>query len=448
MLDNRLALFGGKPLVMEHASLRMAWPIITKKDRRAIIKSFDQGDFSGRGSREVYALEKEMAEYFKMPYATALNSGTAALHVALASLDIGKNDEVIVPNLTFIATAMAVVHNGSIPVFADIDPRTFNITAETILPKITRKSKAVIVVHLHGFPADIHGIKKICKERKMALIEDVAQAPGALLDGKPIGSFGDASAFSLMSQKNLATCGECGILLNRKLAAKNRAEMVRIYGEILKPNASRSYNSYTLGWNYTLNPIQAAMARVQLIGFDSLTHKIRSAGQHLDKGLSAFPWVIPPQDIHGAQGVYHFYRIGFDPLVFGYAHSGRFRKAVQDALDAEGLNVRHYQNVPVSGQPIFITNIRSSYKKSFEIKNFPNTLEVIRSTLVLGAISSAPGYLLCPGTIEKYLKGFAKINANMAQIIDYADRLTYREPWEDIPKIPDSFQSRYGMLRK
>lgn len=448
MPDNRLALFGGTPLVKDHASLRTAWPIVTKRDRRAVIESFDREDFSGRGSPEVYALEEEMANHFMMPYATALNSGTAALHVALASLGIGEGDEVIVPNLTFIATAMAVVQNGSVPVFADIDPRTYNITAETILPQVTRKTKAVIVVHLHGFPADLRGIKKLCKERDLALIEDVAQAPGALLDGKPVGSFGDASAFSLMSQKNLATCGECGVLLNRKLDAKNRAEMVRIYGEILKPNAPRKYNSYTLGWNYTLNPLQAAMARTQLRGLDGLTRKIRSAGQRLDKGLSAFTWVRPPKDIRGAQGVYHFYRIGFDPSVFGYAHSGRFRKAVQDALDAEGLNVRHYQNVPLSGQPVFRTKDYLQSKKSFDIQNFPNTLEVIRSTLILGAISSAPGYLLCSGTVAKYLKGFAKIDANMGQVLEYADKLAYREPWEDIPKTSDSFRSRYGILTK
>ncbi len=435
-------------MVKDHAALRIAWPMTTERDRRAVIGAFDREDFSGRGSPEVYALEDEMADNFRMPYATALNSGTAALHVALASLGIGAGDEVIVPNLTFIATAMAVIHNGSVPVFADIDPLTYNITAETISPKITRKTKAVIVVHLHGSPADLRRIRKTCAERNLALIEDVAQAPGALFDGKPVGSFGDASAFSLMSQKNLATCGECGILLNRKLDAKNRAEMVRIYGEILRPNTPRKYNSYTLGWNYTLNPLQAAMARTQLKGFDRLTARIRAAGRRLDEGLAAFPWVRPPQDIRGAQGVYHFYRVGFDPAAVGYAHSGRFRKAVQDALDAEGLNVRHYQNVPLSGQPVWRTMDRLSSRDSFEIRNFPNTLEVIRSTLVLGAISSAPGYLLCPGTIAKYLEGFARVAANMEQVLEYAEGLAYREPWEDLPKTSDSYRSRYGILTK
>lgn len=448
MSVNKLALFGGTPLVKNHTSLRIAWPIVTKRDRLAVMECFDREDFSGRGSQEVYTLEEEMADYFSMPYATALNSGTAALHVALASLGIGEGDEVIVPNLTFIATAMTVVHNGSIPIFADVDPYTYNITAETIIPKVTRKTKAVIVVHLHGFPADLREIKKACKKWNLALIEDVAQAPGASLDGKLLGSFGDASAFSLMSQKNLATCGECGILLNRKMQAKNRAEMVRIYGEILKSNAPRKYNSYTLGWNYTLNPLQAAMARTQLNNFDRLTKKIRSAGQLLDKGLSAFPWVRPPKDIRGARGVYHFYRIGFEISTIGYMNTGRFRKAVQDALDAEGLNVRHYQNVPLSGQPIFSAKDYLPFKNSFEIANFPNTLEVIRSTLLLGAISSAPGYLLCPGTIAKCLEGFMKIHENMEHVLEYADKIAYREPWDDIPKTSDSFRSGYGILMK
>ncbi len=448
MSKYRLALFGGVPLVRVHARLRIPWPIVTRQDRNAVMRAFDVQDFSGRGSSEVYGLEAEMASSFEMPHGTALNSGTAALHVALASLGIGQGDEVIVPNLTFIATAMAVVHNGSIPVFADIDPITYNITADSIRKKVSKKTKAVIVVHMHGFPADIHPIQELCRERNLMLIEDVAQSPGARFNGKPLGSFGDASAFSLMSQKNLATCGECGILLNKTLAAKNRAEMVRIYGEILRANTPRKYNSYTLGWNYTLNPIQAAMARTQLRRLPQLTRRIRQASLRMNCELQSFKWIRPPNDIPGGEGVFHFYRIGLDPTSFDFSHPGKFRKAIQDALNAEGLNVRHYQNTPLSGQPVFQTEIYNDFKKQFDIQRYPNTLRVIRSTLVLGAVSSWPGYVLCPGTIEAYVKGFEKLERNMPQILEYAAKIKYTEPWEDIAKTSDSFKAKYSFWKK
>ncbi|MEQ1962115.1 DegT/DnrJ/EryC1/StrS family aminotransferase [Xenorhabdus khoisanae] len=436
-----LALFGGEKIVQDHSSLRIKWPIVSEEDKEAVIKSFDDYDFSGRGSEEVYLLEKEMANFFGMPYATALNSGTAALHAALVSLDINEDDEVIVPNLTFIATALAVVHNKSIPVFADVDPYTYNITADNIEAVITPKTKAVVIVHMHGIPADMDPIIDICKKYHLYMIEDVAQAPGATYKGKLVGSFGDASTFSLMSQKNLATCGECGMLLNKTIVQKNKAEMLRIYGEVIKSNETRVYNSITFGWNYTLNPIQASMARTQLRSFTSLTNRIRIAGEFLNKTLSKFDWLTPPYNNEDFRSVFHFYRIMLDPTRIGYADRGRFRMAVQHALNAEGLNVRHYQTVPVSEQPVFKNKIRGLNLPPKE--NFPCTLHIIRSSLIIGAIGSTPSYLLCDGTSQLYFRGIEKINNNMDLLLSYASSLDYREPWEDVPVISDSFGAEY-----
>ena len=441
---NELALLGGGAIVKDHASLRIKWPITTAGDREAVFGAFDRHDFSGRGSEEIYALESEMAQYFSMPYATALNSGTAAIHAALVSLGVKRGAEVIVPNLTFVATAMAVVHNGCTPIFCDIDPHTYNILPESILASITDRTQAVIAVHMHGTPADILETKRICDERGVRLIEDVAQAPGATVNGRMVGSFGDASVFSLMSQKNLATCGEGGVLLSMTEDAKNRAEMLRIYGEIIKRDLPRAYNSFTLGWNYTLNPMQAAMARSQLSRFSSLTSKIQAAGRELNRKLSEFSWIVPPDEVEGCENVFHFYRFRLDPSVFGYSDVGRFRQAVQDFMKAEGLHLRHYLNAPVSEQPVF--KLDDSYNLKSKLEEFPNTLDVLRSTLVLGAISSSPGYLLCEGTIDLYIEGFAKIQHNIEEVIKYAKRLDYREPWEDVAKTSDSFGATYKCL--
>lgn len=441
-MTERLALFGGEPLETNHADLRISWPRVSQDDRGAILATFDRGDFSGRSSSEVRALEDEMAAYFGMPFGTALNSGTSALHAALHSLGVKSDDEVIVPNLTFVATAMAVLHNGSIPRFADVDCNSYNLTAKTIAARITKQTKAVIVVHMHGTPAEIDPIIALCRQHNIRLIEDVAQAPGAKYKGKFVGSFGDASVFSLMSQKNLATCGECGVLLSKTLQAKNAAERLRIYGEVVRPGRSRAYNSYTLGWNYTLNPIQAAMARIQLAKFSELTAEIRRAAVGLSMALKVFKWVSPPNDGATYEGVFHFYRFGLDPAPVGYTDKGRFRKAVQDALAAEGLNTRQYQNCPISGQPVF-RSPPFDKMADYNIELYPNVLEVLRSTLVLGGIGSSPAYLLKDGTTEKYVAGFAKIDENIDELIAYARSLDYSEPWHSVPKTSDSLNAEY-----
>lgn len=451
---SKLALFGGSPLVSDHKSLRIDWPITDESDWQAIERVFKNKDFSGRGSKEVTDLEQVFSKKFDGMYATALSSGTAGLHAALVALGVEPGDEVLVPNLTFVATAVAALHSVAIPVFVDIDPNEYNMSPEDLRRKITSRTKAVIVVHMHGFPARIDEIRHICDEHNIPLVEDVAQSPGATYNGRLLGTYGDASVFSLMSQKNLGTCGEAGMLLTRTLEQKNKAEMLRIYGEIIAEDGSRIYNSYSLGWNYTLNPMQAAMALSQLKKFDDLTQKIQVKGRELNEGLAKFPWVLPPYEIPHSTGVFHFYRVRLMPDL-PKNKIKRFRQAVQDALNAEGLNVRHYQNVPLSGQIIFkerqahgkgLPWVLNDNPVEYDIHAFPNTLDVIQNTLVLGAISSFPGYLLKDGTVEKYIEGFAKLNDNLPALIQYSERLEYREPWDEIPVTSDSFRAIYGVM--
>lgn len=443
MSIDQLAIFGGKPLVSQHDGLRIDWPRVDSTDRDAVIAAFDRGDFSGRCSNEVLSLETEMATFFQMPYGTAMNSGTAALHAALFALGIGAGDEVIVPNLCFIATALAVIQAGATPLFADVDRFTSNVTVASIFPLLTKKTKAVIVVHMHGVPVDLDPIVALCKSNGIFVIEDNAQSPGARYKGKLVGGIGDVSTFSLMSQKNLATCGECGMLLMRTLQQKNRAEMLKIYGEVIRPGQPRVYNSFTWGWNYALNPIQAAMARTQLARFDRLTAEIQSNGLRLARGLDKYDWVFPPLFSDHFQSVFHFFRFRVQPKPEFDVDVGRFRKAVQDALDAEGLNVRHYQNSPLSMQPVF----RGMPLCLPSAKEMEGTLDVLRSTLVIGAIGSTPAYLLKDGTVEKYLTGFEKIDLNMKEVISYAKGLKYSDPWEAAPVTSDSFGAIYQDAR-
>lgn len=456
MESDRLALAGGSPLVKDHSSLRGRWPITTEADFAAIKNAYDSSDFSGRGSSEVFKLERIFSERHNDMYATAVNSGTAAIHAALIALGVGPGDEVIVPNLTFVATAVAVLHALAVPLFVDIDPMTYNMSPRDLEKRITPRTKAVIVVHMHGFPAEMDKIVALCKKHDLKLIEDVAQAPGATYHGQLVGTFGDASAFSFMSQKNIATNGEAGMLLTRTLEQKNKAEMLRIYGEIIGADGSRMYNSYSLGWNYTLNPIQAAMAITQLQGFDELTSRIQAKGRQLNEGLKKFSWVIPPLEQRHTTGVFHFYRVRLLSDQFIGKKAGLFRQAVQDALNAEGLNSRLYQNTPVSGQIVFREkkaygrglpwSLNPDVQYEYGVDDYPDTLDVLRSTLVLGAISSAPGYLLQEGTVEAYIQAFEKLDKNMDSLVIYANSIKdYKDPWEAVPVTSDSFSAQYSI---
>lgn len=259
-----------------------------------------------------------------------------------------------------------------------------------------------------------------------------------------------------MPQKNLGTCGECGILLNKSLADKNRAEMLRIYGKAVRSDLNDTYHSFTHGWNYTLNPMQAAMARTQLKKYPMVLKQIQSAARKLTHRLDKFEWIISPVEPKGVTSAFHFYRVRLKAEYFGYRNSGRFRKAVQGALDAEGLNVRLYQNTPLPDHPVFRYKHSlgcglpwSLNKKQIKycLDDYPNSLDVIRSTLILGAIGSTPAYLLKQGTIEKYAAGFQKIQNNISQLLDYANTIKYKEPWEDVPAISDSYKTKYVLSR-
>ncbi len=450
-MAEKLALFGGNPLVLRHQDLRIDWPLLSERTKNLLIKRIEARDFSGRGSPAVADFENYFSKQY-CRYATGVHSATAALHAALYSVGIEPGDEVIVPNFTFVATAMAVLHSLAVPVFVDIDPVSFNIDPEGIKSHITPRTKAIIVVHMQGMPSAMNEIMAICEEYGLKLIEDVAQAPGALYHGKLVGTFGDAAAFSFMSQKNIASCGECGLLLTKTLEQKNRIEMLRIYGEVVKPNSERTYRSYSLGWNYTLGPLEATMAKTSAEEYMFVLEKLQTAGRKLTEGLKKFSWIVPPKEPKDITSAFHFYRVRLrspDKTV----DDARFRKAVQDALNAEGLNVRHYQNVPVSEQLIFkqqnafgkglpwSLNKDVNYQIAKEM--FPNTLEMLNTTFVLGAIGSAPAYLLCPGTIEKYIDGFKKIDENIEELLIYATQCDYREPWDSVPVTSDSFSTTY-----
>lgn len=230
-------------------------------------KVYDKTAFSGGPFVEEFELN--FAKYTQVTYALGASNGTTALHLAMLALGIGKNDEVIIPANTFIATAWGVSHAGATPVFVDCTADSWQIDVSKIEEKITAKTKAIIGVHLYGQPFDIDAVKAICDKHNLFLVEDAAQAQGARYKGKTVGGFGEMACFSFYPGKNLGACGEAGgITTNSELYA-NRIKSLRNHGMTVR------YFHDEIGYNYRMGGLEAASLIVKLRYLEGWNNKRR-----------------------------------------------------------------------------------------------------------------------------------------------------------------------------
>ena len=440
----QLALFGGTPLLPPDHTLEDPWPETLPQDQEAVQAVFDSGQFTGLHNTQVDALESEFAEYTGAKYGLALGTGTASLHAAVAAAGCHPGDEVIVPALTFLASASAVLHHIAIPVFADIDPRTFNIDPTSVEEKITSRTRAIMAVDLHGLPADYDALHIIAKKYNLVLIGDAAHAVGAQYKERKVGNLAHITGTSIMPAKQLATCGEGGLFTTNQAEYYNRASLVRLFGEVIRKGEERAYNAYTLGWNYRLNPVQAAYARSQLKRLPAYASAFSENGSYLAEKLGQLPGIIPPYIPPDSTHVYHMFRIRFDPNQLGYdIHPGRFAEAVSAAMLAEGLPLRFYQFLPVPGQMVFRHKegfgdgipwtLPNALPVNYDIEDYPVTLEVLENTRCIGKSgTSGPNYFRNRSTMDAYAQGFEKIWGDLDTIVGHARKLDYQPPWSQI----------------
>ncbi|MDC3087780.1 aminotransferase class I/II-fold pyridoxal phosphate-dependent enzyme, partial [Candidatus Pelagibacter sp.] len=207
----------------------------------------------------VSLFEKKFSKLFKIKYSLSLSSGTSGLHLAMKTLNIGYGDEVILPNMTFAATVNSVINSGAKPVFVDIDKKTYNLNPSKISEKITKKTKAIICVHLYGQPCEMKLISKIAKKNKLFLVEDCAEALGSKYNGKYISYFGDISVFSFFGNKTITT-GEGGMLVTQKKSFFAKAKSLRDHGM----DEKKKYWHNEVGFNYRMTNMQAAIGLAQL----------------------------------------------------------------------------------------------------------------------------------------------------------------------------------------
>lgn len=292
------------------------WPHFEADEIEAATRVLQSGKVNYWTGQEGRLFEREFAEYVGTRHAVALHNGTVALELALYALGVGDGDEVITTPRTFIASASAAVMRGAKPVFADVDPDSGNITAETIEKAITSRTKAIIVVHLAGWPADMDPIMDLAEKRGLKVIEDCAQAHGAKYKGRSVGSIGHVGAWSFCQDKILTTGGEGGMLTTNDPELWSKAWSFKDHGKSYDAVYNRQHPPgfrwlhEDFGTNWRMLELQAAIGRVILRKLDGWVDKRREYANYLNERLGQIPALritLPPKGIHHAYYKYYVY---------------------------------------------------------------------------------------------------------------------------------------------
>lgn len=286
---------------------KMYWD---EEDVEMVKEAIQRGVFWAIGPN-IEKFERMLSEYIGTKYALVFNSGTSALHAILLAYGIGQEDEVIVPSFTFIATANAPLFVGARPVFTDIEEKTYGMEPKDVINKITPRTKAIIPVHYGGCPCLIGELKEIAKEHNLILIEDVAESLGAAVDGMKAGSFGDAAILSFCSNKVITT-GEGGAVVTDSAEIYEKLKLIRSHGRLDAANYFSSVEymeNVTLGYNFRMSDITAALGIAQLGKIDRLIKMRRRIAERLSMRLSGIAGIEIPHRPDGFSHVYQMYTI-------------------------------------------------------------------------------------------------------------------------------------------
>jgi len=342
--DDRLAIFGG-PKTMTRETPQ--WPFFDEVDREALNRVLESRVWGGY-HESVKELERRFAEFHGAEHGIALANGTVSLEIALTASGIKPGDEVIVPPITFVASATAVARVGAVPVFVDIDPQTLNLNPDLVEQNITARTRAIIGVHFAGHPIDLDRLVELCRQRDLILIEDCAHAHGAQWHDQRIGSFGSFGSFSFQASKNM-TAGEGGMLITNDAELAERARAISNQG---RRTGGQWYEHQTLGTNARLTGFQAILLLNQLERLpQQLATRMERAARLREKlatidGLSPTPAMLDERvTVHG----YHLFSMRFDYA----AWRGAARERIIEALQAEGVPVTAGYPHPIYRNDLF-----------------------------------------------------------------------------------------------
>lgn len=359
----RLAINGGPA---EAGSLKEKvprWPKISDEDKRALIDVLESRRWCRiyTGSK-VEMFEEAFSKYHDAKHGVAVSNGTVALELALKTIGVGVGDEVLVPAVTFIATASAVTEFGAVPIFVDINPETATMSPEDLEESVTERTKAVVVVHYGGYPADFDQILPIAEKHDLSLIEDCAHAHGTEWKGRKVGAIGYMGGFSFQESKSL-TAGEGGIVLTDNEELAEKARLIHNIGRVV---GRPGYEHYILSSNYRMTEFQGALLLSKLKTLPQEVDTKHSNGEYLAEKLNKIGGVDPLKtDPRITKRGYYYFVIRYDPEEFTGLPKARFL----EALNAEGVPSGTGYGMPLYKQPAF--------KKKKLIGIFPEGVQVL-----------------------------------------------------------------------
>jgi dTDP-4-amino-4,6-dideoxygalactose transaminase len=333
---SQLAFFGGEPV---RRSPFPGYSVIGEDEKQAVMKVMDSGvlsrflgcwDDDFYGGPEIREFEKEWAASCGAKHAISVNSCTSGLYAAVGALNVGPGDEVIVSPFTMVASATAALVFNAVPVFADIDPELYTISAETIAKRITPRTKAIIVVHIFGQAADMDPIMDLARRHGVAVIEDCAQVPFATYKGQPVGTLGDIGVFSLNYHKHIHT-GEGGVCVTNNDELADRLQLIRNHAEAVVEDKGTKNLVNMIGFNFRLGEIEAAIGRCQLRKGREWVEQRKANVRYLEQRLAGLPGLAMPEVGPAGDHVYYQHAIDYDDTKTGVSRD-LFTAAVKAEL--------------------------------------------------------------------------------------------------------------------
>ncbi|MEK7658935.1 MAG: DegT/DnrJ/EryC1/StrS family aminotransferase [Patescibacteria group bacterium] len=430
----KLALFGGKPISKK---IWLPYNSIGREEQLAaqkVMKEKNLSGFVGRagkyflGGKYVKELELRFCKYFRIKYAVSFNSASTALQAAVGALGIGPGDEVITSPYTMCATASAILYNNALPVFADIEEKSYCLDIKSVEKNITKKTKAILVVNILGSSADYDPILKIAKKHNLKIIEDNSQSPGATYKGKFAGTIGDIGIFSFNVHK-VIQCGEGGMLVTNNKDYAFKAQLIRNHGEAVINDLSKKNKFFfepVLGNNLRMTEIQAAIAIEQVKKLDRLNKPRIILADYLSKQLLQFDWLIPPSVFKNSKHVYYGYGFRFLEEKIGITGL-TFMKAMQ----AEGFDMVLACEDPVHLMPIYQKQqMYPNSKFPFISNEYPHNISYKKGICPVAERMSEGELLesaICqpPQTkkdIDLFIKAIKKIGQNIEELREYENK--------------------------
>ncbi len=422
-VQSPLAFFGGPKAVHSDVGDLFTWPILTQEDEEAVLDVLRRRAMSGMDVTKEF--EREFAAWQGTQYALGFSSGTAALHAAMFGCHVGVGDEIICPSVTYWASCLPCFSLGATVVFAEIDPDTLCLDPDDVEHRITDRTKAIIVVHYVGYPADMDPIIEIARRHGVKVIEDVSHAHGAIYKGRKVGAIGDVAAMSLMSGKSLAT-GEAGILATDDLEVHERAIAFGHYGRFgadIQTESLRPYIGLPMGgYKYRMHQMSSAVARVQLRHYDARNAEILKAMNcfwDLLEGVPGLRAHRPPKDSGSRMGGWYAARGLYRSDELGGLSISRFCEAVR----AEGVACSPGCNKPLHLHPLFNTCDIYGHGKPTRIAHSARDVRQPPGSLPVSEKISSMFYSIpwfkhhCPKLIEEHAGAFRKVAEHHAELL-------------------------------